>query len=132
MRIQDHDSICNATNPTEVAAALSRRHAGGRNGFWLSHGAKSFPAINIMVLGDLAHLHYLSEEHHPGYTSEGSICRLPKGGDKIFFPDTATEPTWIMNETVVPFSDALKAAQEFAVSHTMPKCIRWNSLVKAE
>ncbi len=57
---------------------------------------------------------------------------LPKGGDTIFFPDTAIEPTWIMNEAVVPFSDALKAAQEFAISRAMPKCIRWNSLIEGE
>jgi hypothetical protein len=30
-----------------------------------------------------------------------------------------------MNEQVVEFSDAMKVAQEFAVSPSMPKCIRW-------
>jgi hypothetical protein len=33
-----------------------------------------------------------------------------------------------MNEAGVPFSDALKAAQEFAISKSMPKCIQWNEL----
>jgi hypothetical protein len=37
-----------------------------------------------------------------------------------------------MNEAVVSFWDALKAAQEFAISGTMPKSIRWDSLVYGE
>jgi len=37
-----------------------------------------------------------------------------------------------MNEAVVPFRDALKAAQEFAISATKPRSIRWESLVDGE
>jgi hypothetical protein len=37
-----------------------------------------------------------------------------------------------MNEAVVPFSEALRVAQEFAISSARPKCIPWDSLVEGE
>jgi hypothetical protein len=54
MRIQDYDSVCNVKSPADIEAALSKRHGAGRNAFWLSHGTEPFPAINIMVKGDLS------------------------------------------------------------------------------
>ena len=132
MRVQDYDSVYDVVAPADIEAVLGKRYGEGRNGFWLSHGTALFPAINIMVMRDLAYLHYFREEHHPGYASVGSFQRLPRGGDTAFFPDNTNEPTWIRNEAVVPFSDAVKAAQEFAVSTAKPKCIKWDSLVAAE
>jgi hypothetical protein len=41
---------------------------------------------------------------------------------------TPTEKAWILDGAVVPFSDALKAAQEFAISETMPRSIQWFEL----
>jgi hypothetical protein len=35
---------------------------------------------------------------------------------------------WVANHQVIPFSDALKVAQEFAVSAKLPKCIEWFEL----
>jgi hypothetical protein len=128
MRIQDYDSICNVTSPADIETALSRRHGAGRNAFWLSHGAELFPVINIMVKGDLAHVHYFPEDRHPGFASVGRLPDLRPNGDTVVFMNSSDEPVEIMNGAVVPFSDALKVAQEFAISATMPKCIQWFEL----
>jgi hypothetical protein len=40
MRIHDYDSVCDVAKPADIAAALSKRHDGGINSFWLSHGAE--------------------------------------------------------------------------------------------
>jgi hypothetical protein len=85
-----------------------------------------------MVKGDVAYLDYFPSEGHPGFASVGKLPNLRRGGHTIFFPDHTNETLQIMNEAVVPFSDALKAAQEFAMPKTMPKCIRWTSLVEGE
>lgn len=45
-----------------------------------------------------------------------------------FFMNSSDEPVEIMNDAVVVLSDALKVAQEFAISATMPKCIQWFEL----
>jgi hypothetical protein len=132
MRIQDYDSVCDVTSPADIAAALSKCHGAGRNAFWLSHGTELFPAVNIMVNEDLAHVHYFPEERHPGFASVGKLPGLRRDGDTVFFMNSSDEPVEIMNAAVVPFSDALKAAQEFAISRTMPKCIQWDSLVEGE
>jgi hypothetical protein len=116
----------------EVEAALSKRDDAGMNSFWLSHGAEEFPAINIMVNGDLAYAHYFPKERHPGYASIGNLPHLSRGGITNFFHDPGGEPFDILNEAVVPFSEALKVAQEFAISKELPKCIPWNSLILGE
>jgi hypothetical protein len=134
MKISDFDfvdltSVRDVTTRLEIDAALSKRDDAGMNSFWLSHGIQEFPAINIMVNGELAYVHYFPEERHPGYASVGNLSHLPRGGITNFFHDPGSEPFDILNEAVVPFSEALKVAQEFAVSKDLPKCISWNSLL---
>jgi hypothetical protein len=131
MRIEDYDSVCDVLSSQDIEAALSRRHPDGMNSFWLSHGTEEFPYINILANGDLAYVHYFPREGHPGFAS---VAKGPvdKPRDTSVFFLYPTEKVWILNGAVVPFSDALKAAQEFAISSTMPKCIRWDSLVEGE
>jgi hypothetical protein len=128
MFVQDLDSVHNVEKPAEIDAALSRRHRAGINSFWLADGAGTFPAINIMVNGDLAYIHYCPKKRHPGYASVGGALGLSPEGDTEFFHDNTKEAFQIMNDSVVPFSDALKAAQEFAISKSIPRCIQWSEL----
>jgi hypothetical protein len=83
------------------------------------------------VKGDLSHVHYFPNEDHPGFASvaKQSVPRPDKL--RIFFINP-TEEIDVLNGEVIPFSDALKAAQEFAVAPTRPTCIQWNSLVEGE
>jgi len=85
-----------------------------------------------MVNGNLAYVHYFPEERHPGCASVGNLSRLSRGGITNFYHDPGGEPFDILNGAVVPFSEALKVAQEFAVSKEMPKCIPWDSLILGE
>src|ERR1700681_3617650 len=124
MRIQDNDSVSNVTSAVDIEAALSKRHRTGLNSFWLSHGDELFPVINLLVRGDLAYLEYFPSEGHPGFVSVGGSPNLSPGGCTTFFPDDTNETLQISNEAVIPFSDALKAALEFSVSTTMPRCIQ--------
>jgi hypothetical protein len=127
MRVQDYDSLCDATRPADIEAALSKRHVGGINSFWLSHGAELYPAINIMVKGELATVHYLPKDRDPGFVSVAKVRGPTPDETSIFFVGPA-EKIWVRNDAVVPFSDALKVAQEFSISTTMPKCIQWFEL----
>ena len=67
MKIEDYDSECDVTNPTDIEAALRKRHDGGINSFWLSHGASKFPAIGILVKGDLLTFIIFLELGDPGF-----------------------------------------------------------------
>jgi hypothetical protein len=128
MKIHDYDAAWDVTKPADIELALNRRHGTGRNAFWLSHGSKQFPAINIMVNGELAYVHYFPKEQHPGFASVGTVPGLRPGEETGFFLNSSIEPLEIMNEAVVRFSDALRAAQEFAISVAMPNCIQWSEL----
>jgi hypothetical protein len=128
MRIQDYDSVCNVTSPADIEAALRKRYGAGCNAFSLSDGDELFPAINIMVKGDLARVHYFPEERHPGFASVGRLPGLRSDEDTVFCMSSSSEPVEIMNDAVVSFSDALKVAQEFAFSSKLPKCIEWFKL----
>ena len=132
MRIEDLDSAHHVTNIADIEVVLNKRHRAGINSFWLADGAGTFPAINIMVNGDLAYVHYFPNDNHPGFASVGNLPGLRVGEFSEFFPEQSNDSFDIMNEAVIPFSDALKVAQEFASSPTMPKCIGWNSLVEGE
>ena len=128
MRIEDYDAVSHVTSPADIEVALRKRHGAGRNGFWLSHGSDKSPAINIMVVGDLAYVLYFPDDQHPGFSSIGTVPGLSVGGVTSFFPDDTHETFEILNDSVVRFEDALKVAQEFAVSPTLPKSIQWLEL----
>lgn len=128
MRIEDHNSLCHATDPRKIDEVLGRRFDNGINAFWLSHGDEKFPAINLLVNGDLAYLHYFPGEDHPGFASVGDLENLDPEGQTTFLLETFSDSLQILNEHVVLFSDALKAAQEFAKSAGLPKCIQWDEL----
>jgi hypothetical protein len=123
MRIQDYDSVCDVTTDADIERALSKRH-NGHNEFWLSHGTSLHPAMSIVVNGDLAHIDYFRSEGHPGFASVGDR----ESGDKVVFYISPTEKIWVDSSSVIPFPDALRAAQEFSVSTAMPRSIQWFEL----
>jgi hypothetical protein len=125
MKIHDEESACDTTDIAEIEQFLSRR-LGGHNMFWLGHGQKKYPSITILVNGDLAHISYVPVPREPGFVSVGVI---PCDADEMsrFFMGR-TEEIWVAKYQLVPFSDALKVAREFATSESMPKCIRWEDL----
>jgi hypothetical protein len=128
MRIEDYDAVVDVTRPADIEAALRKRHGAERNAFWLSHGNDKYPAINILVRGDLAYVHYLPKHRHPGFASIGTVPGLSPGRDTNFYPSDSNEMLGILNDGVVRFEDALKVAQEFAISPAPPNSIRWFEL----
>jgi hypothetical protein len=127
MRIEDFETIYQATETKEIEAILSKRYDDGLNGFWLSHGSERYPLIILVVKRDLANLHYFPKEDHPGFASVGHMESLNSDDSTEFFlhPD---QTVGIWNQAIIPFSDALKAAKEFSVSPTLPKSIPWDEL----
>jgi len=70
--------------------------------------------------------HYLPEDQDAGFVSVAKV--LAESQRNKHFLHSPTEKIWVVNHQVVPFSDALKVAQEFAISTTLPKCIQWFDL----
>jgi hypothetical protein len=127
MRVEDFDPECDVASPADIDAALRRRHGVGVNSFWLSHGVDEFPSINILVKGGLAYVQYFPQRAQAGFASLAKEPG-PKPGETSIFLLDPTEKVWVRNDALVPFQDALKAAQEFAISKALPKCIQWLEL----
>jgi hypothetical protein len=131
MIIQGEDSECDTMDASEIEQALNRRFAGGHNNFWLGNKQKKFPSITILVSGDLAHISYFPGEDSPGFVSVGAMpCDNPYEMRRFFM--CPIEEIWVAKYQLVPFSDAVKVAKEFATSEALPKCIRWVNLQGAE
>jgi hypothetical protein len=73
MRIEDFDSVCDVTKPVDIDAVVSKHHDGGNNALWLSHGEEEFPAIGILVKGDLANVHYFPGDGGASFVSVASV-----------------------------------------------------------
>ena len=82
----------------------------------------------ILVNNELANLTYFPPGKHPGFQSQGSIPGLDVGGFSKFFMNSPDQLQEIMNDQVVPFSAAVKAAKEFLERDELPKSINWLEL----
>lgn len=58
----------------------------------------------------------------------GHIEGLEVGKMYIFYLDSEIQEQPILNDSVVPFSEALKAAKEFLVSEGLPDSMEWFEL----
>jgi len=127
MKIEDFKSATDSANNEEIEKALAKRYGNGVNEFWLSHADSRYPAMSILVKGDIAALNYFPEDQHPGMTSVGKGSWEPDG-TTIFYINSEEEKQEIPNGMIVPFSLALEAAKEFAANREPPRCIEWFSL----
>lgn len=72
----------------------------------------------MMAIGDLATLIYFPVGGSAGFRSVGHLSGLEPGQPgqmTTFYLDTETQEQPTLNDSIVPFSDALKAAKEFLV-----------------
>src|SRR5258708_5310504 len=100
MRIQDYDSVWNVTKPADIEAALNKRHDGGINSFWLSHGTGLFPVIGMLVKGNLANVHYIPRDRDAGFTSVAKVLESSSEETSVFFV-RPTEKIWVRNGAVI-------------------------------
>jgi hypothetical protein len=126
MKIQDiSHAIFEASSKDTVGELLLKRYSKGVNAFWLYHEPRKKPLLLILVKNQLANLHYFADEEHPGFASVGDMSSLLPDGFTLFYMRSPEEEEYISNDLVVPFTDALAAAEEFLVSTDLPPSIEW-------
>ena len=127
MLVCDLEGEREATNKAELGHALMKRHDSGVNHFHLTLDRSDWPSLIIMVSGEVAWLYFLSSSEHAGYVSVGAVPGLdPKGWTRFVSPGPQEE--LLFNDQVVPFVDALRAAEEFSVTGQLPQCVDWYEL----
>lgn len=131
MVVHDFGGKHEVNSDAKLDAVLAARYGDGVNEIWMCHVAL-YPALNILAKKDLACVHYFPEEFDPGYQSLSPIGNLAPKGSTEFFVNTPTEPVYVLNGAIVPFSLARQAAKEFAGSPKLPSCIKWLRLLEEE
>jgi hypothetical protein len=127
MKIADFQGIYQADNIHELETILMKRYGGGFNSFWLSYDSDEYPQIGLLVKGDLAYIHYFPKEYDAGFTSVGTVSDLP-GETTIFHLTKTGDDASVLNEAVLPFSAALRAAKEFFSAKELPTSVDWERL----
>ncbi len=129
MKVIDFDGVHEARSVEELGTILKTRHADGVNSFWLSHGIEAYPALSVLVKGDLATLNYLPEENDAGFRSAGNMAQLKLEQTTTFsLSNNRADDVVVLNDSVLPFSTALRVAKEFFFSKDLPRSIEWMRL----
>ena len=103
---------------------LARRFGADVNAFWIT-GEEPFPALAILVRGELASVHFFPHDGHAGFQSRGTA---PSQHPVTFCCGSPTELIQVPSESVVAFDDARLAAHEVLSSFAMPQSLRWFEL----
>jgi hypothetical protein len=125
MHVEDARGALEAEDEASLEAALAVRYDHDANEFWLYGGDGPHPTLGILVRGDLADVHYLPSEGHPGFRSLATQESKAEGTTTFYM---GGEQQAAPNQFVVPFSKALEAAKEFLVSRQQPMCLDWFEL----
>jgi hypothetical protein len=128
LRIEDFGGSYYAATTAEVENALAKRYGSGVNEVWLSHEGHKFPALSIVVNGELASLNYFPEEDHPGFVSSGNIDGMNQDGYTTFYINTPSEKHEVWNGAVVSLQTAVAASKEFLHNEQLPPSIEWSEL----
>jgi len=125
MKIESFGVVDEVQDPADLDAVLMRRCDPDVNEFWLSH-QDPFPAMSILVKGDLASLHYFAGEGEPGFRSIGTISK--QDCVTLFCTESPKHIEPVLNKFVVSFTVALAAAKEFLRSRSLPRSVDWMEL----
>lgn len=115
------------TSAEDLRAALALR-CGGTNEFWLWHDHE-FPALLILVRGDLALVNYLPAEGDPGSIAVGDVQGLdPRGTTDLGGGPRSSERWCVANDQVVRAATAFALAEEFRSGAARPAGTGWIEL----
>jgi hypothetical protein len=129
MTVVDIAGAHEVKNVRELEAVLMRRYKNDLNAFWLAHRNGEYPTLSLLVKEDLASLNYIPKEHVAGLRSVGNMPHLNSGETTRFsISNNSGDDLFVLNDAVLPFSAALRAAKEFFFSEDPPQSIEWLQL----
>ena len=125
MNVVDISGVSVVSDAEALETVLMKRSAEGSNSFWLSHEGHEYPMLSVLVKHDLATLNYLPKECDAGFRSVGGTALKPGETTAFSITRNRADDVAVLNDAVVPFSAALRAAEEFFLSGTLPESIEW-------
>ena len=127
MRITHFGGTVDCTTIDELKNILNTRYGENSNNFWIARNEK-YPLLTILVKDEYANLTFFPGEDSSGFLSIGNELDLAKDDFTDFYVNTPTEIISVKNNFVIPFTTALKIAEEFFITLSKPSCIDWFEL----
>jgi hypothetical protein len=129
MELDDFGGSRNVRSIAQLEQVLRARSTDQLNEFSLTPDSSDYPRLWIFVRGDLAAIYYIPrDDGRAGYVSVGGKMNLNPKEMTTFAIGDAGETIDVLNDSIVPFSEALEAAKEFFHSQEMPRSIKWLEL----
>jgi hypothetical protein len=130
MELDDFGGSRNVRSIAQLEQVLRARFTDQLNEFTLTPDSSDYPRLWIFVRGDLAAVYYIArDDDRAGYVSVGGNLNLnPKEMTTFAIGDDTGETIDVLNDSIVPFSEAVEAAKEFFHSQEMPRSIEWLEL----
>lgn len=126
IKITDIHGAREASTLLDLETCLMQRCDDHFNSFWLSHDDQEYPALAVVVEGEIASLSYFPKESSPGFTSVGGMAGLEDGDVTMFsISKNLGDDIGVLNRTLIPFSAALHVATEFFCTKGLPLSIKW-------
>lgn len=123
--VSDFDGDHTVRSLRELEERLRKRYPPhNANHLWVA-GVAKHPVMAIAVRDDLACVHYVPTEGHPGFHSVGDTSRVSGSTDFYCAPD---ELIGMSSDAVVTFERAQQAALQFARTRSLPTSLEWCEL----
>jgi hypothetical protein len=123
MIVADFRGAREVSTPIELEAVLKTSYGHDANSFWLSHPLRRDPSLAILVKRGSRKCQVFCWRRQRGIQIRGTCKRPGARRDVHFHLDSEKLEQPMLNDSVVPISDALKAATEFLVSEALPTSV---------
>jgi Immunity protein Imm1 len=106
----------------ELLGFLRSYRDGDFGEFWF--GEEEYPVMVMSINRDLAYLHFLPDDMHPGFQAVGNVS----SGADVTFKQEGQGNFSMPRAVVVSVEQAYRAAAEFFRTSQLPACIKWTEL----
>jgi hypothetical protein len=126
--ISDMENTKDVFSVAELREILSMRYDNDANSFEIVPFGKDVPHLTIVIKQNMSVLNYFDSSETAGFVSDNPDNKLdPNGFTTLYYQSPVSgEEYW--NRQIVSASDAMRAAEEFAVTMALPTAVRWVEL----
>ena len=130
MNVSDFGGDHSVQSIAQLEQLFGVRFKYDQNQFALSPDSSNYPLLLIYMRENLAVIYYIPEDGQAGYVSLGGKMNLDPKERTTFSIDNLDpgETIDVLNNSIVPFPEALEAAKEFFRSQELPRSIEWRQL----
>ena len=126
--ISDMKNTKDVFSIAELREILSVRYDNDANSFEIVPFGKDVPHLTVAIKQNISVINYFDSSEGAGFVSDNPDNNLDPNGFTILYYESPASGEEYCNRQIVSASDAMRAAEEFAATLTLPAAIRWTEL----